>query len=346
MNSELMRAVVITGPKEASLQYIERWSPEPDEILIRCEAAAICTTERRVFSGDLKYYPAIGGHEVAGVIASTGETKSNLKPGDRVAIDNGNRCGCCYYCIRGRDNLCVDFFKPRKQSAYVLIGGGFAEYTTALPNQVIKLPDSLSTEEASLMEPLACCINSIKKAAVSFGDTVVIVGAGTMGVLHLMLAKRLGAKTIVNDPDEHRLQLARQLGADVTINPSVDEPVKVVKDQTDGRGADAVIIAASVKAGGEQGLRLAGPGGRVVFYASLYPKGNIDLDWNRIHYQEIVIAGTEGCTHKDFHEAVALAGSGAVKVGPLISKTIQLEELPAELASRPAGETQRVVVKP
>lgn len=341
-----MRAVVITGPKEASLQYIERWSPEPDEVLIRCEAAAICTTERRVFSGDLQYYPAIGGHEVAGVIESIGETKTDLKPGDRVAIDNANRCGHCYYCTRGRDNLCLDFFKPRKQSAYVMIGGGFAEYTTALPSQVVKLPDSLSTEEASLMEPLACCINSIKKAQLSFGDTVVIVGAGTMGALHLMLAKQLGARTIVSDPDEHRLQMAQQFGADVTVNPTVDDPVQVVKDNSGGRGADGVIIAASAKAGGEQGLLLAGPGGRVVFYASLYPKGMIDLDWNRIHYQEIVIAGTEGCTHKDFHEAVALAGSGAVKVGPLISKTIQLDELPAELASRPAGETQRVVVKP
>lgn len=337
---------MITGPKEASLQYIERWSPEPDEILIRCEAAAICTTERRVFSGDLQYYPAIGGHEVAGVIESIGETKTDLKSGDRVAIDNANRCGRCYYCTRGRDNLCLDFFKPRKQSAYVMIGGGFAEYTTALPSQVVKLPDSLSTEEASLMEPLACCINSIRKAQLSFGDTVVIVGAGTMGALHLMLAKQLGARTIVSDPDEHRLQMVQQFGADVTVNPTVDDPVQVVKDNSGGRGADGVIIAASAKAGGEQGLLLAGPGGRVVFYASLYPKGMIDLDWNRIHYQEIVIAGTEGCTHKDFHEAVALAGSGAVKVGPLISKTIQLDELPAELASRPAGETQRVVVKP
>ena len=341
-----MRAVVISGPGVARLEHLERWAPQPDEVLVRCEAAAICTTERRVFAGDLPYYPAIGGHELAGVVEWVDEDQFDLRPGDRVAVDGANRCRRCYYCIRGRDNLCVEFFKPRKESKYVMIGGGFAEYTTALPSQVLKLPDSVSMEQASLMEPLACCINSIKKAHLSSGDTVAVVGAGTMGAIHMMLAKHLGAKTIVSDTDEQRLRLSKELGADVIVNPAVDDPVQVVKDHTEGRGADAVIVAASTKKGGEQGLLLVGPAGRVIFYASLYPKGMIDLDWNRIHYQEITISGTEGSTHKDFQEAVALAGSGAMNVGPLISKVIPLEELPDELASKPAGETQRVVVKP
>ncbi|MBA2526282.1 MAG: zinc-binding dehydrogenase [Pyrinomonadaceae bacterium] len=346
MKTELMRAVVITGPNEASLQRIERWLPEPDEVLIRCEAAAVCTTERRVFSGELPYYPAIGGHEVAGVVEWVKDTDSGLKPGDRVAMDGHNRCGTCYYCSRGHNNLCVDTFKPRKESKYIIIGGGFAEYTTMLPSQVLKLQDHLSLEEASLMEPLACCLHSMKKAHLRSGDTIAVVGAGTMGALHMMLAKHFGARTIVSDIDQARLEFVKQMGADVIVNPSVDDAVQVVKDHTDGRGADAVIVAASTRKGGEQALILVGPTGHVVFYASLYPKGLIDFDWNRIHYQEITIAGTEGHTREDFHEAVALAESGAVNVRPLISRVIPLEELPAELASKPAGETQRVVVRP
>jgi threonine dehydrogenase-like Zn-dependent dehydrogenase len=341
-----MKAVVITGPGEASVQHIERWSPDPDEVLIRCEAAAVCTTERRVFAGHLPYYPAIGGHEVAGVVEWVGENRSSLKPGDRVAIDNANRCGHCYYCIRGRSNLCVDIFKPRKASNYVIIGGGFAEYTTMRADQVLKLPDNVSMEQASLMEPLSCCINSIKKAKVSFGDTVAIVGAGTMGAIHLLLAKLLGARTIVSDIDEARLEFVKQFRPDVVVNPTLKDAVQVVKDQTEGRGADAVIVAASTRKAGEQGLLFVGPAGRVVFYASLYPKGMIDLDWNRVHYQEITVAGTEGHTERDFHEAVTLAGTGAVDLSPLISRIISLEDLPSELASQPAGETQRVVVKP
>lgn len=346
MKSELMRAVVITGPKEASLQRIERWSPEPNEVLIRCEAAAVCTTERRVFSGELPYYPAIGGHEVAGVVEWVNDTESGLKPGDRVVMDGHNRCGNCYYCSRGHNNLCVDTFKPRKESKYIIIGGGFAEYTTMLPNQVLRLQDHLSMEEASLMEPLACCLHSIKKTHLRSGDTIAVVGAGTMGALHMMLAKHFGARTIVSDIDAARLEFVKQLGADVIVNPSSDDAVQVVRDHTDGRGADAVIVAASTRKGGEQGLTMVGPTGHVVFYASLYPKGMIDFDWNRIHYQEITIAGTEGHTKEDFQEAVALAESGAVNVRPLISRVIPLEELPAELASKPAGEIQRVVVRP
>jgi threonine dehydrogenase-like Zn-dependent dehydrogenase len=341
-----MRAVVITGPGEAAVRQIERWTPDPDEVLIRCGAAAVCTTERRVFAGHLPYYPAIGGHEVAGVVEWVDESRSNLRPGDRVAIDNANRCGHCYYCTRGRSNLCVDFYKPRKESDYVIIGGGFAEYTTMRARQVRKLSDNVSMEQASLMEPLACCINSIRKAHLSFGDTLAIIGAGTMGAIHLLLAKLLGARTIVSDIDEARLEFVKQFAPDMVVNPSVEDPVEIVKEQTEGRGADAVIVAASTRKGGEQGLSLVGPAGRVVFYASLHPKGMIDLDWNGIHYKEITIAGTEGHTERDFHEAIQLADIGAVDLSPLISRVISLEELPAELGSQPAGETQRVVVKP
>lgn len=345
MSMELMRAVVITAPNTASVQQIERWPVEPGEILVRCKATAVCTTERRVFSGDLKLYPTIGGHEVAGIIEWVDERVADLKPGDHVTIDAVNRCGRCYYCIKGHNNLCVDMYKSRKETGYFLIGGGFAEYVTLLPSQVVKLPQEVSLEEASLVEPLACCIHSLKKAQIAFGDTVAIVGAGTMGAMHVMLAKLLGARTIVSDLDEARLDLVKQVGADVTVNPQVTDPVQVVKEYTEGRGADAVIVAASHRAAGEQGLAMVGPLGRVVFYASLYPPGTLDLDWNHIHYKEITITGTEGKTDRDFYEAAKLLESGAINVRPLISRVISLDELPAELASQPAGETQRVVVR-
>ena len=345
MSTELMRAVVITAPKTASLEHIERWSPKPGDVLVRCRTAAVCTTERRIFSGDLKVYPAIGGHEFAGIIEWVDGSQSDLKPGDLVAIDAVNRCGRCYYCIRGHNNLCVDMYKSRKDSKYILVGGGFAEYVTVLASQVVKLPENADLEEASLIEPLACCLHSIKKAQLSFGDTVAIVGAGTMGVMHMLLAKMTGAKTIVSDVDDARLDLVKHLGADATTNPKAEDPAKAVQDYTEGRGADAVIVAASTKKAGEQGLAMAGRLGRVVFYASLYPPDNLDLDWNRMHYGEMTIAGTEGKTARDFHEAARLVGSGAIKLRPLISKVIPLDELPAELGSRPAGETKRVVVK-
>jgi L-iditol 2-dehydrogenase len=340
-----MRAVVITSPKTASLQHIKRWSLDPGELLVRCKTVAVCTTERRIFSGDRPLYPTIGGHEFAGVIEWVDENDPELKPGDYVAIDAVNRCGRCYYCTKGHNNLCVDMYKSRKNYGYILIGGGFAEYVTVLRNQVVKLPKSVNLEDASLIEPLACCIHSIKKAQLSFGDVVAIVGAGTMGAMHVMLAKLMGAKVIISDVDEARLDLVKRVGADVTVNPHMDDPVKVVKDHTGGRGADAVIVAASAKVAGEQGLAMVGRFGRVVLYASLHPSGTLDVDWNHIHYEEITLTGTEGKSSDDFRQAAELLGSGAIDLCPLISKVISLEELPDELASKPAGYTQRVVVR-
>ncbi len=345
MSSELMKAVVITAPKEASVQQINRWSVESGEVLVRHKTAAVCTTERRVFSGDLALYPAIGGHEYAGVIEWVDGNESNLKPGDRVVVDHINRCGQCYYCIKGHNNLCMRVYESRKDTGYWLIGRGFAEYGTPLASQVVKLPDNVDLEEGSLVEPLACCIRSIKKAQLSFGDTIAIVGAGTMGAIHVMLAKLYGAQIIVSDVDEARLKLVKALGADVIVNPKDQDPVQAVKDCTEGRGADAVILAAGSKAAGQQALAMAGKLGRVVFYSSQYPPGTLDLDWNHIHYKEIVLTGTEGKTDRDFREAVKLLGSGAVSLRPLISKVISLDDLPEELASKPSGETQRVVVQ-
>jgi L-iditol 2-dehydrogenase len=345
MSPEMMRAVVITAPQKASLQRIERWSPDPGEVLVRCKAAAICTTERRIFSGDLPLYPAIGGHEFAGVIEWVDETETNLKSGDRVAIDHVNRCGYCYYCIKGHNNLCVHMYESRRNCDYVLVGGGFAEYTTPLIGQIVKLPEPMNLEEASLIEPLACCLHSIKRARLSFGDTMAVIGAGTMGAMHVMLAKLVGATVIVSDIDDARLAVVKQVGADVTVNPQRDDPVNVVKDHTEGRGADAVIVAAGSKAAGEQGLAMVGRSGHVVFYSAQYPPGSLDVDWNHLHYKEITLTGSEGKTDRDFREAVKLISRGSVNVRPLISKVIPLDQLPDELAAKPAGQTQRVVVK-
>ena len=345
MRSDSMRAVVITGPNKASLQEVGRMVPVPGEVLVRCHTAAICTAERRVFSGHMRYYPMIGGHEFTGTVERVDGLEIDLDPGDRVAIDASTRCGRCYYCVKGRNNQCVKMFEFRHDYDYYQMGGGFGEYVALRPSQMIKLADHVDLEEASVLEPLACCIHSLKRAQIRFGETVLVIGAGTMGGMHVMLAKLAGASVIVSDIDPVRLAQAGQLGADRTVNPETEDLVAVVKDLTAGRGADGVIVAASSRGAGEQGLRCVGRTGRLVFYASLHPSGMLDLDWNRVHYEEIVITGTEGHTDQDFHEAVALVSNGSVSVRPLISRVISLEELPAELGSRPAGETQRVVVR-
>lgn len=339
-----MRALIFKGPRRAEIELIDRFEPAENEAIVRVRAAAVCTTERRIYAGELKLpFPIIGGHEVAGVVEWVGDKDAGLKPGDHVIIDTAERCARCYYCLRGYSNLCINL-KPFKKN-YLIIGGGFAEYVTLPIKSIFKISPRLSFEEASLCEPLACCLHSIKKAELGPGDSIVIIGAGTMGAIHLLLARLYGARAIVCDVDEKRLKFARRLGADFTINPAKQDAAAAAKDYTDARGADAVFITASSKEAGDQALAMVGRLGRVVLYASTYPPAKLELDWNRIHYQEITLTGTEGKTPGDLQRAAALLSSGAIGVKPLISRVIGLEELPEELGKKPTGETQRVVVR-
>ena len=339
-----MNAFVITAPRRAGVQNIQRWELKAGEVLVRSKAVAVCTLERRLFSGTLARYPAIGGHELAGIVEWADERASALKPGDHVAVDVMNRCGRCSYCRKGSNNMCVELSKSRSPEFFIA-GGGFAEYVPVAAHQAVKVPEHLDLEEASLIEPLACCLHSVKRAQISAGETAAIIGAGTMGTLHVLLAKLRGARTIVSDPDEARLRFVQSHGADLTVDPRSTDPVRFVKDCTDGRGADVVFVTAGSMKAGEQALAMVAPTGRVIFYGSLHPSAALQLDWNAVHYQEITVTGSANNTSADFEEAAGLFASRAVNLRPLVSKVIGLGELPDELSSTPAGDTQRVVVR-
>ena len=340
-----MKAVVITGPRQASLREIERWSPGPGEVLVRCKAAAICTVERQIFSGLRQTYPVIGGHEVAGVVELVNDPASDLEPGQRVVLDAVRRCGRCHYCVKGHDHMCVAMRESRRPGGFVHIGGGFAEFTIVPAVRTVHLSDDVEFEEACLVEPLACCLHSIRKANLKAGETVVVLGAGTMGAMHIVLAKLQGARVLAIDPDPARLTFARLIGADEILDGSRPDLVEFVKERTAGRGADAVFVTAGSGLAGERALAVAGPLGRVVFYASTHPSFPLRLDWNRLHYGEYVITGSAGKTAADFHDAASLLEQKRVDLRVFVSSVIPLAELPAELGATPAGETLRVVVR-
>lgn len=345
MATETMKAFVITAPQTGGVQQIARWVPAPGEVLVRSRAVAVCTLERRIFAGAAPRYPVIGGHELAGVVEWVDGDQPGLKPGDRVAVDVMRRCGHCRYCRQGSNNICVEMNLPRRNSEFAVVGGGFAEYVAIPARQAIKLPEDLDLGAASLIEPLACCLHSIKRARVAPGDTVAVFGAGTMGVLHVLLARHAGARTIAIDPDEARLDFARRLGADFVLDPGSDDPARFVKDRTEGHGADVVIVAAGSMTAGEQALETVARTGRIVLYASLQPTAPLPLDWNMVHYKEIVVTGSANNTDADFREAAGLVSDRAVDLQPLVSRRIDLDELSGELLSSPRGKTQRVVVQ-
>jgi len=345
INDTSMRAIVISAARTASLTRIPRWLPDAGQIVVRCRAAGVCTTERQLYAGRRDNYPAVGGHEVAGVVEEVNEPSLGLRPGDRVTLDAVRRCGQCLPCQTGNDHRCDDMSVSRRYGGFARIGGGFAEYTVIPAKQAIKIPDDLSFEEAALAEPLACCLHSIRKAVIEPGQRVCILGAGFMGLLHLKLVQHAGARAFVTDLNEARLAFAKRLGADEAFNVKDADPVQAVRSWTNGLGADAVFVTAGDATAASAALNMVGRGGRIVFFASVHPSVFIPADWNRIHYDEVIITGSASKTAREFRDAVGLLADRAITVHELIGRVISLEALPAELDGPLPKLGQRVVVR-
>ena len=216
----------------------------------------------------------IGGHEVSGTVVEAMDNGCGLEVGDRVVLDAVNRCGRCYCCDRSYDVRC---------RGYRMVGGGFAQYVSIPAGRMYRYSGRASPEKAALTEPLACCIHSIERGRIRPGDAIAILGAGTVGVLHLLLGKMRGAEVLVLDRDRARLRLARRLGADCTIDVSGEDAADAVMRRTGGRGADAVFVAASSRSAGETALRLVGTAGRVILFASNRPNESLEVPWNLLH---------------------------------------------------------------
>jgi 2-desacetyl-2-hydroxyethyl bacteriochlorophyllide A dehydrogenase len=318
-----MKAYVMFGARDGRVVDLPTFHRGEGEVLLRTRATAICTTERRIFEGSLKIpYPVIGGHEISAVVEEAG-ADTGVAPGDHVVVDGVNNT---------------------RRESYQVVGGGFAEHITVPAARLFRMADGVTHQEAALTEPLSCCIHSVKRSGLVPGDIAAVIGAGTMGALHVMLARMMGASVFVSDPDERRRALASQLGAQVTIDPARQDPAAVIKEHTGGRLADVVFLAASVKAAGLQALGMVERAGRIVFFSATHPAEQLEVDWNLLHHKEVSLVGSVGKVADDFRQAAALIGNGSINVRPLISRTIALGELQDELSGRPAGDVQRVVV--
>lgn len=300
--------------------------PTGDMVLVKLLSCALCTLEQRIYKGAMPYYPYAGGHEAAGVVESCGERVTMLSPGDKVTLRLLTSCGQCYYCRSGHENQCVTSFKASNHAG--LNGpGGLADYMLVDARQVYKVSPDLDIDCAALAEPLACCVHSVGKGQIGLGDDVVVLGAGIMGMFHVMLAKRKGARVIVCEVDAARLEKAKGLGADVVVNPSECDPVEKVKELTEGRGANVVFCTVALPALAAQAIDMVGKLGRVVMYTSFHPKDPIELNEDRVHYSEIRITGSVNPDMRDFHTAVRLLSLGIIDAEPLISERVPFEKL-------------------
>lgn len=334
---KISKSFVIEAPGKGTVKPITMPEISKDEFLIEVRACGVCTTDRRMFQGELRVpFPVIGGHEISGIIVS-GRFSEDLQVGDVVALDMINRCGYCFYCRKGLDNLCLNSRKARVVEGKYLIAGGFSQYVVAKRQQIFKV--NVDPEVATLVEPLACCINSVEKADIQAGESVLIMGAGTMGILHAMLVSLKGAVPFLSDPSEERRKFASSLDMRALKPEMVSGELPSVNE---GHGFDAVFVTAPVAELPVQAIEVIRKGGKIVLYTSIHPSVNMPLDWNKVHYSELSVYGTEGRRKVDFARAAELIQS--MKLNPLITKKIQLEELSRELSNSPEPKDQRTIV--
>lgn len=322
-----MKAAVVYGINDLRIQEVKTPKPAPGEILVKVRAAGICATDVKMLSGQglPEKLPAILGHEVAGDVFAVGEGVKGIHPGERVTVYPIAVCGECYFCRRGRHNLCEKEFGLAHG-----IDGGFAQFVR-IPAQIVsvggvcKIPAHISYEQSVMAEPLSCCIAAYRTAGVKNDDTVLIIGAGPMGLFHLKVAQAIGARVIIADLIERRLGLAKKMGADYWINTQTEDLLATVGRLTDGQGADLVVAALGIPAVMEQYLPAVRKGGTFNIFGGP-PAGNlIKVDPRWLHYGEIRLTGTFASTPADFVWALELISSHKIEVLDLISHRFSLE---------------------
>jgi threonine dehydrogenase-like Zn-dependent dehydrogenase len=341
------RRAVFVEPKTIRFDELPIPEPGPRQALVRVKACALCTWEQRSYSGEEAFYPLSSGHEVSGELVELGSNVfTPAQIGDRVVASALVRCGYCESCLRGMDNICDNNRKPFRDSD-VVGPAGLAEYMLLEDYQLYRASPDVSYEELCLSEPLACVIRSVRKSGVQRGDEVVVVGAGIMGILHVMLLKQAGATVFVSEPNGDRGGFAIGMGADAIIDPGTDSLVEQVRGLTGGRGANAIFCAVSVGAVVEQAVEAVAKGGRVHVYASIHPRGTrISIDPNLFHSNEIVLTGTMSQDRDDMRQAVRMISNKAIDLTPLISLTLPLAQLEEGLQAAMRPDTYRVIVIP
>jgi L-iditol 2-dehydrogenase len=337
-----MKAAMFYGPGDLRLES----TPIPDigdeDILVRIGTSTTCGTDVKSYVRGYRNtkLPMLFGHEFAGEIAAMGDEVTNVRPdlkvGSRVVCANSAPCFRCDYCRKGKFSLCENI---------KLLWGAFAEYIR-VPSAIVKvntyvLPDDLAYKDACLMEPLACVVHGIEESNVSLGDTLVINGAGPIGLFFVALAKLKGARIISTDLSEERLEVARTLGAHETVNVSNSvDVVKAVKDLTDGKGADVVVEATGLAPVWEQSVEMARKGGTVNLFGGPKTGSVFTVDTNRLHYDMLTLKAVYHHTPYYIEKALNLIKRRQITSDIFVSKDYLLDEV---VAAMEAHKHQQVV---
>lgn len=330
LTAKTMRAAVLVAPKQFEIRDVAIPQLGPDDVLIKVAACGICGTDIHMYNGHYAAdkLPIIPGHEFSGTIAALGSNVSSLAIGTRVVGDINIGCGHCYYCRHNEILNCSEM-----QQVGISRDGAFAEYVAVPARLAIPTPDDAPFDLLALVEPVACVVRAARKAQARFGQSVVIMGAGPVGNLHVQMMRLVGAAPIiVVEPSEARARLAMEAGADVVITDTTAVRETVLA-HTSNRGADIVIESVGLAKLYELALELIRPGGHVLAFGITGPQDKLALPLLETVLREYSLKGTVAGMGEDMHDALTLLLHGRFKTEPFLQRSLPLDEIGAAFAT-------------
>src|SRR6204780_641594 len=346
-----MQAAVYRGVNDVRLETVPVPAIGSGEMLVRVHSCGVCGTDLKKISTGSHSAPRIFGHETSGVVAAIGDGVTNYRPGDRVMVFHHIPCRQCFYCQNKTFAQCATYKKVGCTAGFEPSGGGFAEYVRVMDwivdQGTVKIPQGVSFEQASFVEPVNTCMKGIEALRLQPNETVLAIGQGPIGIILSVLARRAGASVITSDLYPERLKIAKSLGLQNTVDASKDDVVNSIRERTEGRGADAAILAVGSNALIRTAMDAVRPGGRVLLFAQTQ-RGEAVVDPAAICVDEKALVGSYSASADLQEQSVRFVMNREMDLERLISHRFPLQESAQalQLAAHPQPSSMKIVIQP
>ena len=347
-----MRAAVYKGDSVVDVEQIPTPEIGPGELLVRVEACGVCHTDLKKIEYNLLAPPRIYGHETAGVVARVGRGVRQFKPGERVIVFHHIPCSNCFYCRKKLYAQCPVYKRVGVTAGYEPAGGGFSQFVRVMDwiveRGVEKIPQGVSFECASFVEPVNTCLKAVVQCAPVAGETALILGQGPIGLMFTMLVRRSGVRLVTTETIPSRRELSLRCGADVALDPRTDNVAETVASLTEGRGADLVIVAVSAPRLVEQAVAWTRPGARILLFAQTSEAERIELSGASVCVGERTIFGSYSASVDLQKESARLVFTGELPVELLVSHRLPLAKIRSafDLALHPDPRSLKIILEP
>jgi L-iditol 2-dehydrogenase len=343
--SSSLRAVTLRAPSTLAVEELPVPSLHGGDLLIEMRACGLCGTDIEKLRGGYTAAMPVLGHEAVGVVVKLGEGVTGFQLNDRVFPHHHVACGICHYCRHGSETMCSRYKTSN------LDPGGFSEYFrvpewNVSRGAVIKLPDNISFEEASLIEPTACCIRALERVNASEGESALVVGAGPIGLTHAQILLNMDIKVFVSDISHYRLEFARMMNPHRVFNAAQTDVPSKVREETDSRGADFAVVASGSPQAIVQALRSVRKGGRVCLFGVPFKGSKLDYDISEIFNAELSLISSYGATEKEIQAALELIANRRINLAPLITHRYRIDEFEEAIQTAEKGNCMKIIIVP